>query len=58
MNSTTQVFRKRVIIKLYQQGLSQQEIAKVVDLSQGRVSQIIKETTTHKGQIQSPELQR
>lgn len=54
MNSSLQVFRKKVVIQLSQQGLSQTAIAKAVDLSQGRVSQILQESKNNKGQIQSP----
>ncbi len=57
MNSSLQIFRKKVVIQLSQQSLSQAAIAKAVDLSQGRVSQILQEVKNNKGQIQSPAYQ-
>ena len=51
MKSSLQFFRKEVVNNLHKQGLSQIDISHAVNMTQGRVSQIIKQINEHKGKI-------
>lgn len=54
MESKLQLYRKEVIKNLHNQGLSQSKIASGVGLSQGRVSQILKEIRFSGGELKAP----
>jgi len=55
MKSALQFFRKEVVNNLHKQGLSQIDISQAVNMTQGRVSQIIKQINDHKGEIIPPD---
>lgn len=51
MKSSLQLFRKEVVYNLHKQGISQIKISQAVNMTQGRVSQIIKQINDHRGEI-------
>lgn len=57
MKSDQQTLRNKIIKNLDAQGLSQIKIAEAVNLSPGRVSQILKSIRSSKGEIPSPNYQ-
>lgn len=57
MTSELQLYRKRVIKNLSSLGLNQEQIAEATEITQGRVSQILKEIESEEGVISSPNYQ-